>query len=164
MESLKTKLNFQNTQLSPFWDFDFKYLRLIHRFLIIGVLCHIDIQLSRNLVSTNMKVSFYVFGFLMRPRFLCQSNDSIIVTIERNQGLNGRNNSKFDNEPLNPKSFFSSIRCSYILGFCSRINSDILLGTLLAHCTSITNENKPRDRLSIIYIWLEIRICETIYL
>ena len=117
-----------------------------------------------NKFSDNMKVPFYVFGFLVRPGLLCQSNGSIIVTIERNQGLNRRNNSKFGNELFNPNSFFSSIRCNYILGFCSGISSDTLLGTLPAYRSSIINKNKPRDKLSIIYIWLEIRICETIYL
>ena len=129
----------------------------------LKLLFHDDIAFS-NKFSDNMKISFYVFGFFVRPRFLCQSNGSIIVTIERNWGLNGRNNSKFGNELLNLNSFFSNIRCSYVLGFCSGISSDTLLGTLTAHCTSIINKNKPRDRLSIIYIWLEIKIHETIYL
>ena len=39
-------------QLSPFRDFDLKYPRPIHGFLIMGVLCHIETQLSRNWVST----------------------------------------------------------------------------------------------------------------
>lgn len=94
-------------------------------------------------ISNEMEASKYVFGSLVRFRFLSLHDRSIVVTIEVNQVHNAKNDAKFTNELSDPNSFLSCTWGSYILNLYSRIDNYLLLWTLPTHNIAIQEKHKP---------------------
>ena len=96
---------------------------------------------------------------LMRLGFPCLSNRPIVIAMLGNRLLSTWHDSQICDELLHSDSLICYLICSNILHLCGRVNSSIILGTLLAYCFFIQSVHIPRIQLVIINIGLETRVC-----
>src|SRR5262249_29044132 len=92
--------------------------------------------MSTNDLPNQMVAPEYMFGSLMRPRFLSLCNCSIVITIQRYWINNARNHTKFSDELLDPNRFLCSFRSCNVLGFYGRVCYSILFRAFPADCST----------------------------
>ena len=84
----------------------------------------------------------YMLGSLMRPRFLCLCNGSIVVTINSYWINDGGKHFKLYYVLTHPNCFLCRFESCDILCFCGGVDNRRLLGTFSTDYTSIQLEDE----------------------